>query len=110
MPNSRYDPSDSRYWEEPESNEDLDESYYYADDPEDYDPEDDWDNEFDCGFIPGYGCQLAGTEECDWECPYVTTLEAHPAYPNVTLAPIGDIIAAIPLDQLKQPPDDTIQP
>ncbi|MBE9178651.1 hypothetical protein IQ268_08770 [Oculatella sp. LEGE 06141] len=39
MPNSRYDPSDSRYWEEPESNEDLDPGYYYAEDH--YDEDDD---------------------------------------------------------------------
>lgn len=23
-----------------------------------------------CGFVPGYGCTKAGSEECDWECPF----------------------------------------
>lgn len=35
---------------------------------------DDWDDEdeseFDCGWVRGVGCQLAGTEECDFECPF----------------------------------------
>lgn len=93
MPNSRYDPSDSRYWEEPESDEELDPDYYWANDPDD---DEDDEESFDCGFIPGYGCQLGGSEECDFECPYRDELENHPDYPNVTLAPIANIIAAIP--------------
>lgn len=37
------------------------------DDPED-DESDDW---FDrCGRTPDGTCMLAGTEECDFECPY----------------------------------------
>lgn len=24
---------------------------------------------FDCGWVRGVGCQLAGTEQCDFECP-----------------------------------------
>ena len=24
----------------------------------------------ECGFIPGRGCSKAGSEECDWECPF----------------------------------------
>ena len=35
---------------------------------------DDWDDDdeetFDCGWVRGVGCQLAGTEECDFECPF----------------------------------------
>ena len=31
----------------------------------------DEDNYFDeCGFSYEHGCQLAGTEFCDWECPF----------------------------------------
>lgn len=26
--------------------------------------------EFDCGMMPDGTCMLAGTEDCDWECPY----------------------------------------
>ena len=38
---------------------------------EDYDNEpDDDDLEFDCHRGPDGSCGLAGTEECDWECPY----------------------------------------
>jgi len=45
---------------------------YYDDDPRDADEEDDG---FECGaWFNGkfdfYSCQLAGTEDCDWECPY----------------------------------------
>lgn len=40
---------------------------------------------FDCGFIPGDGCLLAGTEDCDWECPYRRALEKHPNYPNCSI-------------------------
>jgi len=25
---------------------------------------------FDCGLLPDGTCMLAGTEDCDWECPY----------------------------------------
>lgn len=25
---------------------------------------------FDCGMMPDGTCLLAGTEDCDWECPY----------------------------------------
>ena len=31
--------------------------------------EDEDDDEFDCP-AGADGCPLAGTEECDWECPY----------------------------------------
>ena len=41
----------------------------YFDDDFDDEPEDDLMDE--CGFVPGEGvCMLAGTEWCDWECPY----------------------------------------
>ncbi len=37
----------------------------------DCDYEDDEDPDFDCGWTPeGGGCSLAGTEDCDFECPY----------------------------------------
>lgn len=49
-------------------------------DTEPYDDADDFDEdddafEFECGaFFNGrfdyYACRLAGTEDCDWECPY----------------------------------------
>lgn len=43
----------------------------YDDDP-DFDnvDEEDEDEFFDCGMTPDGLCQLAGTEDCDWECPY----------------------------------------
>lgn len=53
-----------------------------ADERDEDDPD---EPEFDCGFVPGHGCQLAGTEDCDFECPYRDRLIAHPDYPNVTL-------------------------
>jgi len=28
------------------------------------------DFEFGCGMMPDGTCMLAGTEDCDWECPY----------------------------------------
>jgi len=37
---------------------------------------------FDCGMCVDHatgellGCQLAGTEECDWDCPYREDFEA----------------------------------
>ncbi len=35
------------------------------------DDDDDDEYEFDCGFYPGAGtCSKAGSEECDWDCPY----------------------------------------
>lgn len=49
---------------------------------DDYDPhreteEEEWDEEdelaSECGLLPkhlGGGCQLAGTEHCDFECPF----------------------------------------
>ena len=50
---------------------------------------DDWEDEdedyFDCGFVPGEGCLLAGTEDCDFECPYSDRLHTSPHYPNCNL-------------------------
>jgi hypothetical protein len=41
------------------------------DDYNDYDDDEpDDDEEFDCHMGPDGSCGLAGTEECDWECPY----------------------------------------
>ena len=49
------------YWWEPEIDEDeVIESEINGGDEED----------FDCGYVRGEGCSLAGTEECDFECPY----------------------------------------
>ena len=41
-------------------------------------PDEDWPNEkpyddeewFDCGWVRGMGCTMAGSEICDWECPH----------------------------------------
>ena len=54
---------------------------------DEFDEQDDWEelDDFDCGFVPGYGCQLAGTEDCDFECPYRDGLIASPYYPNCDL-------------------------
>ena len=46
--------------------------------PADWHPRDDFDDEDDpddwmdeCGYISGEGvCTLAGTEHCDWDCPF----------------------------------------
>lgn len=36
---------------------------------DDEDDPDDWMDE--CGYVPGEGvCMFAGTEHCDWECPF----------------------------------------
>lgn len=40
----------------------------YNDDPRDWD-EEDGDDYFDCRLMPDGQCLLAGSEECDWECP-----------------------------------------
>jgi hypothetical protein len=37
-------------------------------DDDDYDPDDEF-MQFDCGMLPDGQCLLAGSEECDWECP-----------------------------------------
>ncbi len=43
----------------------------YLDDDFDDDFDDDDDAMFDCGFDPSSGfCMNAGTELCDWECPF----------------------------------------
>lgn len=28
------------------------------------------DDDFDCHMTPDGYCELAGSEECDWECPF----------------------------------------
>jgi len=43
--------------------------------PDDFDDWDDFDecdfeDEFDCAMMPDGLCGKAGSEECDWECPY----------------------------------------
>jgi hypothetical protein len=49
--------------------------------------EDDYneDEDFDCGFICGRGCEYAGSEICEFECPYRAALVASPYYPNCDL-------------------------
>ena len=37
----------------------------------DSEPPDSYDLDFDeCGFIPGESCLLAGSEDCELDCPY----------------------------------------
>ena len=41
------------------------------DDYDDYDGQDPWeDDEFDCGMDRSGACSLAGTEDCEFDCPY----------------------------------------
>lgn len=56
------------------------------DEPGEFDEDDEFDEgDFDCGFIPGDGCLMAGTEDCDFECPYRNLLEKSPHYPNCNI-------------------------
>lgn len=53
----------------------------------DYDDyEDDEDEWFDCGWVRGAGCLLAGSEECNFECPHRRDLERGMALTKVRLA------------------------
>lgn len=60
----------------------VDDDYNDDDHSWDYDDSDD-DNEEDeleramdeCGQIRGGGCMLAGTEFCDWECPFSSMVQ-----------------------------------
>lgn len=49
-----------------------------ADSMDDFEEQDDDPDaeflEFDCGMMPDGFCMLAGTEECDWECPRTRSL------------------------------------
>jgi hypothetical protein len=49
----------------PEPDEIADDGFYD-------DEEDDFDEDlsFDCGERPDGGCDFAGSEYCDWMCPY----------------------------------------
>ena len=48
--------------------EDWDTDNYFSY-PDDDDPPD--EEYFDCGWVPDGGfCEMAGTEDCDFECPY----------------------------------------
>lgn len=51
-----------------------------SDDPNDlWDEQDDYQYWLDeCGQIPGQGCLKAGSEECDWECPFSNELYYQP--------------------------------
>jgi hypothetical protein len=46
---------------------DLNEGEDYGDES---DSAKDDDETFDCHMGPDGDCELAGTEECDWDCPY----------------------------------------
>ena len=48
--------------------------------------DDDEESEFDCGWVRGVGCQLAGTEECDFECPHRRDFEKGLALTKARLA------------------------
>lgn len=52
---------------------------------DDPDSGDDWEENFDCGFVPGRGCHQTGDFLCDFECPYRDRLIASPYYPNCDL-------------------------
>lgn len=47
-------------------------------DPFDDDPDFDDDNESefpdDCGMTPSGQCTMAGSEDCDWECPLMSRI------------------------------------
>lgn len=46
----------------------MNEPYDYEEDDEYLEDED--EEFFDCGLMPDGGCSKAGSEECDWECPF----------------------------------------
>lgn len=38
---------------------------------DDWNENEDWDEEwFDCGWVRGQGCTMAGSEICDFDCPH----------------------------------------
>ena len=55
-------------------------------DEREYDQDDDDEDEFDCGWVRGIGCTLAGTEECSFECPHRRELEKGMALTRARLA------------------------
>jgi hypothetical protein len=55
-----------------------------ADEPEDWEPSDDCGRWWD-GRLTG-SCSLAGTEQCDFECPYRSTLYRALAPPSLSLS------------------------
>ncbi len=59
-------PSGNAPWDEPTDEDDSD--YPAAGHGDEWGDDD--ESEFDCGWVTGLGCQLAGTEECDFECPF----------------------------------------
>lgn len=68
---------------------DGDDEDFYLDDDQNFFLDDELDDEsafnFDCGFAPGEGCSMIGSEDCDFDCPYRDELMKHPAYPNCDL-------------------------
>lgn len=48
-----------------------DDSTDYIEDETQWDDDDEMDEaEMNCGELPEGGCSLAGTEYCDWSCPF----------------------------------------
>lgn len=41
---------------------------YFEEDYDDWDEEDEWP--FDCGMDQHGNCSMAGSEDCEFECPY----------------------------------------
>lgn len=52
--------------------DDNDEDYYDYDDFEDYD--DPFEDAMDCGLMRDGTCSMAGSEYCDWDCPFSRNL------------------------------------
>ena len=50
------------------SNPNAGEEDYDPDFEDEYDPDDEF-LDFVCGMMPDGQCRLAGTEDCDWDCP-----------------------------------------
>ena len=51
----------------------IDDNCIFDDDGDEYDPGEEcgrWDQNAKGGMHPVGLCRLAGTEWCDWECPY----------------------------------------
>lgn len=48
----------------------IDEFYTDCEDDEDRAGDDLEEAIMNCGMVRGQGCTLAGTEWCDWDCPF----------------------------------------
>lgn len=56
----------------------------WDDEEREADPLDEWLDR--CGWVRGQGCTLAGSEECDFECPFRRDLERGLALTRARLA------------------------